>query len=83
MKKTWAFLNERKGDDIKIEEVLQKSDLELAVLSSFMWDMDWLFSKLDIRRTRFILIMQAKEEATVSVWNMNILSSLPSANYAT
>ncbi|KAI9934072.1 hypothetical protein MW887_005145 [Aspergillus wentii] len=64
VKKTWAFLQERSGDDIKIEEVFQKSDLELAVLSSFMWDMEWLFSKADTRKTRFLLLMQAKEEST-------------------
>ncbi|RAL02741.1 uncharacterized protein BO80DRAFT_463461 [Aspergillus ibericus CBS 121593] len=64
VKKTWALGSGRQGDDIKIGEVLQKSDLELAVLSSFMWEMDWLFSKMDIGRTRFILMMQAKDDAT-------------------
>jgi hypothetical protein len=38
VKKTWAFGYDRQGDDIKIEEVLQKSDLELAVLSAFQLD---------------------------------------------
>lgn len=66
VKKTWAFGCRRMGDDIKIEEVFQKSDLELAVLSSFMWDMEWLFSKLDTRKTRLLLMMQAKDDATVS-----------------
>lgn len=65
IKKTWNANNRRTGDDIKINEVLQASDLELAILSSFMWDMDWLFSKLDTKKTRFLLIMQAKEESTV------------------
>ncbi|OJJ43749.1 hypothetical protein ASPZODRAFT_73516 [Penicilliopsis zonata CBS 506.65] len=64
VKKTWANGCPRIGDDITIEEVFQRSDLELAVLSSFIWDMDWVFSKLDTSRTRFILMMQAKEEAT-------------------
>ncbi|PYI10788.1 phospholipase D/nuclease [Aspergillus sclerotiicarbonarius CBS 121057] len=64
VKKTWAFGSIRQGDDIKIAEVLQKSDLELAVLSSFVWEMEWLFSKMDIGRTRFILMMQAKDDAT-------------------
>ena len=67
VKKTWAFGNTRVGDDIKIEEVFQKNDLQLAVLSSFLWDMDWLFSKMDLQKTRFILIMQAKEDETVSI----------------
>jgi hypothetical protein len=65
VKKTHVSGIPRKGNDITIEEVFQRADLELAVLSSFMWDMDWLFSKLDTQRTRFILVMQAKEEETV------------------
>ncbi|OGM50341.1 putative tyrosyl-DNA phosphodiesterase [Aspergillus bombycis] len=64
VKKTWAFGCRRQGDDIKIEEVLQKSDLQLAVLSSFMWEMEWLFSKLNTAKTRFYLVMQAKDEST-------------------
>ncbi|RJE25678.1 tyrosyl-DNA phosphodiesterase domain-containing protein [Aspergillus sclerotialis] len=64
VKKTWAFSCPRTGDDIKIEEVFQQSDLKLAVLSSFMWDTEWLFSKVDIFRTRFLLVMEAKEEST-------------------
>ena len=47
VKKTWAFRHPRTGNDIKIEEVLRKSDLNLAVLSSFQWDMEWLMAKLD------------------------------------
>ena len=66
VKKTWAFGCRRQGDDIKIEEVFQKSDLQLAVLSSFMWEMEWLFSKLNTAKTRFYLVMQAKDESTVS-----------------
>ena len=63
VRKTWASGFPRQGDDIKIEEVLQRSDLEAAVLSSFQWDFDWLFPKLDTHRTKFVLVMQAKEEA--------------------
>ncbi|KAL2382387.1 hypothetical protein RJZ90_003304 [Blastomyces dermatitidis] len=62
VKKTWAFGYDRTGDDIKFEEVVQKSDLELAVLSSYMWNVDWMFSKFDIKQTRFLLIMGEKEE---------------------
>jgi hypothetical protein len=63
VKKTWAFLFPRKGDDIKIEEVLQRSNLELALLSAFQWNMEWLFSKVDTSRTRLLLVMQAKDES--------------------
>ena len=34
VKQTWAAGLPRTGDDIKIDEVLQKADLELAVISS-------------------------------------------------
>ncbi len=65
VKKTWAYGQPRLGDDIKIEEVLQKDRLELAVLSSYQWDEDWLMSKIDIRRTRLVLVAFASSEAQV------------------
>ena len=64
VRKTWAFGHARNGTDIKLEEVLQKSSLQLAVLSSFQWETNWLFSKLDLNKTRVTLVMQAKEQAT-------------------
>jgi hypothetical protein len=63
VKKTWAYGCPRE-DDIKIEEVLQKNDLELAVLSSFQVDPDWVVSKLH-PTTRVIWILQAKSKAEV------------------
>ena len=63
VKKTWAFGHPRAGDDIKLEEVLQKDDLQLAVLSSFQWDIPWLLAKIG-DKTKITLVMQAKEEAT-------------------
>ena len=62
IKKTWAFNHPRTGDDIKIEEVLQRSDLTLAVLSSFQWDFDWLVPKIDAQRTQMVFVMQAKTD---------------------
>jgi hypothetical protein len=64
IKQTWA-LGQKREDDIKIEEVLQKSDLEFAVLSSFQWDFDWLFQKFNTTSTRFLLVIGAKEEEHV------------------
>ncbi|PWY82965.1 phospholipase D/nuclease [Aspergillus heteromorphus CBS 117.55] len=64
VKKTWASGCARQNDDIRIEEVFQKSNLELAVLSSFMWDPDWVYSKLDIKNTRFIMVMHAPDDST-------------------
>jgi len=65
VKKTWAFGHQR-NDDIKIEEVLQKDSLELAVLSSYKWDIEWLLSKLRVGATDLVLVMEAKDEDTVS-----------------
>ncbi len=56
VKKTWAFGYPRTGDDIKLEEVLQRQDLNLAVLSSFQWDVEWLLAKINTR--------------SMSVWNL-------------
>lgn len=66
VRKTWASRCDR-ASDIKIEEVFQSSDIELAILSSFKWDMDWLFSKFKNPGTRFYLIMGAKGEDMVRV----------------
>ena len=63
VRKTWVkgFARE---DDIKIEEVLQRDDLQLAVLSSFQWDIEWLLQKIDLKKSKVILVMEAKDEAT-------------------
>lgn len=66
VKQTWAFGFPRSGD-IKIEEVLQKNDLDLAVLSSFQWDQEWILSKLNMARTKLILIAQAVPRDDVSL----------------
>ena len=63
VRKTWARGYDR-HEDIKMEEIIQRKDLTMAVISSFQWDIDWLFSKLDIKSTRLTLIMHAKEEST-------------------
>jgi hypothetical protein len=63
VKQTWAFGHPRSGRDIKIEEVLQPSSLKSAVLSAFQWDFDWLFPKMDTKRTSFVLVMQAKYDS--------------------
>lgn len=76
VKQTWAFGFPRSGD-IKIEEVLQKNDLDLAVLSSFQWDQDWILSKLNMARTKLILVAQAVRGDEVSYYSFSY-SILPS-----
>ncbi|KAI9049476.1 hypothetical protein LZ554_006507 [Drepanopeziza brunnea f. sp. 'monogermtubi'] len=75
VKKTWVYGMPRHGDDIKIEEVLQKNDLELAVLSAFQIEPEWVESKLN-QHTKVIWVLQAKSEAE----RQNISSKAP-ANY--
>lgn len=63
VKKTWAYGYPRE-DDIKIEEVFQKADLELAVLSAFQVEPEWVESKLN-QTTKIIWVLQAKNEQEV------------------
>lgn len=63
VKKTWAFGFER-VEDIKLEEVLQSSRLEAALMSSFQWDWDWLLPKLDTQRIKLLFVVEAKDEQT-------------------
>lgn len=70
VKQTWAFGFPRSGD-IKIEEVLQKNDLDLAVLSSFQWDQEWILSKLNMARTKLILVSQAVRGDEVSLYSFS------------
>lgn len=67
VKRTWVFGCPRSGDDIKLEEIFDRNHLELAVLSSFQWDESWMLSKVDIARTRLILVAFANDEAQVCV----------------
>ncbi|UKZ79342.1 hypothetical protein TrVFT333_007093 [Trichoderma virens FT-333] len=68
VKRTWSRGCARTGEEITIEEVFQKDQLELAVLSSFQWDEEWMMSKLDIRRTKILLLAFAKDEAQPSLF---------------
>lgn len=75
VKKTWCLGQPRLGDDIKIEEVLQKDQLELAVISSFQWDPDFLLQKIDLTRTKICLISHSPDPAEQDA----IRASLPSS----
>ncbi|TGO27745.1 hypothetical protein BPAE_0037g00290 [Botrytis paeoniae] len=71
VKKTWAQGFPRE-DDIKIEEVLQSSTLEHAILGAFQIDTDWIISKIQ-PSTKVIWVLQAKTEAE----KMNFRSLTP------
>ena len=74
VKKTHIAGFPRTGNEITIEEVIQRDDVELAVFSSFLWDMEWLFRKLNTSSTRFVLTMQADDQETVRVVTRLLLS---------
>ncbi|KAF5026408.1 hypothetical protein F66182_1536 [Fusarium sp. NRRL 66182] len=71
IKRTWAKGYPRTSEDIKIEEVLQKDKLELALLSSYQWDDEWLMSKIDLRKTKLLLLAFADSEAQKSDMQSN------------
>ncbi|KAI6767856.1 hypothetical protein HG530_005865 [Fusarium avenaceum] len=71
IKRTWAKGYPRTSEDIKIEEVLQKDKLELALLSSYQWDDEWLMSKFDLRKTKLLLLAFADNEAQKSEMRSN------------
>lgn len=66
VRRTRALGYARRDDDITLEEVLQRGSLELAVLSSFQWDEEWLMKKLDLKKTKVLLIAFARDEVEVS-----------------
>ncbi|KAK6004900.1 hypothetical protein QM012_007679 [Aureobasidium pullulans] len=63
VKKTWAFGHARGNNDIKIEEVLEKSTLRTALLSAFQWETNWIMAKLNLQQTKVIMVMQADNDA--------------------
>ncbi|KID75190.1 tyrosyl-DNA phosphodiesterase domain-containing protein, partial [Metarhizium brunneum ARSEF 3297] len=65
VKRTWALGYDRSPDDIKIEEVLQRDRLLLALFSSFQWDEAWLLSKIDTSRTKILLAAFASDDAQI------------------
>ena len=62
VKRTWAYKHPR-TNDITLEEVLQASTLNIAVLSSFQWEDEFIFHKANPKNIKQIWIMGAKEEA--------------------
>ncbi|KAH7308226.1 ubiquitin interaction domain-containing protein [Stachybotrys elegans] len=71
VKRTWARGYPRTPDDIKIEEIWNRHELMLAVLSSFQWDEEWIMSKLDMRKTKLLLLAYAGDEAQKETMRTN------------
>ncbi|KAK6834795.1 hypothetical protein PG987_009489 [Apiospora arundinis] len=62
VKKTWAAGFPTTGDQVKIDEILQKDQLQLAIISSFQWDDEWMLSKINVARTKLMCIAFASSE---------------------
>lgn len=67
IKRTFASKYPR-TDDITIDEVLEAPKVHIAVISSFMWDSEWLFKKLDPRKVKQIWLMNAKGKDVQQRW---------------
>ncbi|UKZ96592.1 uncharacterized protein TrAFT101_011372 [Trichoderma asperellum] len=76
VKRTWARGTARTGDEITIEDVFQRDKLELAVLSSFQWDEEWMLSKLDYVRTKILLLAYARDEAQKTLMRSNVPANI-------
>lgn len=57
-----------------MEEVLQKNDLTLAVLSSFQWDVEWLLRKINTKTTQMVFAMQADTDAVKAQYRQETAS---------
>ncbi|CAG8386813.1 unnamed protein product [Penicillium salamii] len=76
IKKTHIAGFPRVGTEITIEEVIQRDDLQVAVFSGFMWEMEWFFKKLNTASTRFVLMMQANDQETKDEY-LNDVAGIP------
>lgn len=64
VRKTSAVRHPKNADVITLEDVFEKDDLQVAVLSSFQWDIPWLFAKIKVSKTLITLVMQAEDDVT-------------------
>jgi hypothetical protein len=67
IKRTFATKFPR-TDDITIDEVLQADSIHTAVISSFMWDAEWLNKKLNPLKVKQIWLMNAKGQDVQQRW---------------
>ena len=60
IKRTWISSHPRTDRDITFSELIDAPNLKSAVLSSFIWDFDWLFTQFRTKETRFVLVMHGE-----------------------
>ncbi|KAF2621134.1 phospholipase D/nuclease [Macroventuria anomochaeta] len=62
----------RRTDDITIDELLQASMVNIAVISSFQWDAEWLSRKLSHTKVKQHWIMNARDAETQARWRRDL-----------
>jgi hypothetical protein len=62
MTHTRGLQNHEQAKDIRIEDVFLKDHLQMAVLSSFMWDLDWILTKINRSKTNIVIITAVKSD---------------------
>ena len=60
IKRTWISSHPRTDRDITFSELIDAPNLKSAVLSSFIWDFDWLFQQVRTKETKFVLVMHGE-----------------------
>jgi hypothetical protein len=60
VKRTWISSHPRTDRDITFSELIDAPNLKSAVLSSFIWDFDWLFTQFRTKETNFVLVMHGE-----------------------
>lgn len=71
IKRTFATKFPR-TDDITIDELLQASIVNIAVISSFQWDAEWLSRKLSHTKIKQHWIMNARDADTQARWRQDL-----------
>ena len=71
IKRTFATKFPR-TDDITIDELLQASEVNIAVISSFQWDAEWLSRKLRHNKVKQIWVMNAKGSDIQERWRRDL-----------
>jgi hypothetical protein len=71
IKRTFATKFPR-TDDITIDELLQASSVNIAVISSFQWDAEWLTRKLSPTKVKQIWVMNAKGADIQARWRQEM-----------
>lgn len=71
VKRTFATRFSR-SDDITIDELLQAPLVNIAVISSFQWDAEWLGRKLSHNKVKQIWVMNARGADTQARWRQEL-----------